>query len=275
MDAANFRFVSADAALIADSARQVRREGTHGRIDDTAMPNMYYRDEVGERRVDGDGPQPRGYLGPRRSGRIDLVCSTVCALHDFLTARTTTQSMPKYSTGGGGGGDDGDACELCGRETGQLQKATVAGARLLVCSNCRPHDDAGNAPSGGDSRGGNAGGSPGGAGSGSSPTESRKKELARKQAEMYDSATGDSKRWEEEGTNYEADRLPYLVSGYGDVVTEARQDAGLTVEEVAAELEVDEDDLLAVEDGRAATADVGGSVVRALEERFGVTVVDE
>ncbi|GAA0539237.1 multiprotein-bridging factor 1 family protein [Halorubrum ejinorense] len=183
--------------------------------------------------------------------------------------------MPKYSTGGGGGGDDGDACELCGRETAQLQKATVAGAKLLVCSNCRPHDDAGNAPSGGDARGGNTGGSPGGAGSGSSPTESRKKELARKQAEMYDSATGDSKHWEEEGTNYEADRLPYLVSGYGDVVTEARQDAGLTVEEVAAELEVDEDDLHAVEDGRAATANVGGSVVRALEERFGVTLVDE
>ena len=184
--------------------------------------------------------------------------------------------MPKYSTGGGGGGDDGDACELCGRETTDLRKATVAGAKLLVCSNCRPHDDAGNAPSdrGGPS-GGSRGGSPGGAGSESQPTESRNKELARKQAKMYDSATGDSKRWEEEGTSYESDRLPYLVSGYGDVVTEARQDAGLTVEEVAAELEVDEDDLLAVEDGRAATANVGGSVVRALEERFGIDVVDE
>jgi ribosome-binding protein aMBF1 (putative translation factor) len=181
--------------------------------------------------------------------------------------------MPKYSTGGGGGGDDGDACELCGRETANLRKATVAGAKLLVCSNCSPHDDAGNAPSGG-GRGGSGGGSPGGAG-GSSPTESRKKELARKQAKMYDSAAGDSKRWEEEGTSYESDRLPYLVSGYGDRVTEARQDAGLTVEEVAAELEVDEDDLLAVEDGRAATAGVGGSVVRALESRFGVTLVDE
>ena len=188
--------------------------------------------------------------------------------------------MPKYSTGGGGGGDDGDACELCGRETSDLRKATVAGAKLLVCSNCRPHDDAGNAPSdrggrSGGSRGGSAGGSSGGAGSGSGATESRNKELARKQAKMYDSATGDSKRWEEEGTSYESDRLPYLVSGYGDVVTEARQEAGLTVEEVADELEVDEEDLLAVEDGRAATANVGGSVVRALEERFGIDVVDE
>ncbi|WP_123624497.1 transcriptional regulator [Halorubrum sp. CSM-61] len=189
--------------------------------------------------------------------------------------------MAKYSTGGGGGGDDGDACELCGRETTDLQRATVAGAKLLVCSDCRPHDDAGNAPSGhggsgsGGSRGGSSGGSSGGASADSGGTESRKKELARKQAKMYDSATGDSKHWEEGGTNYESDRLPYLVSGYGDDVAAARQEAGLTVEELAEELDVDEDDLFAVEDGRAATAGVGGSVVRALEERLGVEIVDE
>ena len=187
--------------------------------------------------------------------------------------------MAKYSTGGGGGGDDGDACELCGRETTDLKRATVAGAKLLVCSDCRPHDDAGNAPSGhgGSSggSGGSSGGSSGGASSESTGTESRKKEIARKQAKMYDSATGDSKHWEEGGTNYESDRLPYLVSGYGETVAEARQDAGLTVEELAEELDVDEDDLFAVEDGRAATAGVGGSVVRALEERLGVEIVDE
>ncbi|MFW5916997.1 MAG: helix-turn-helix domain-containing protein [Halorubrum sp.] len=189
--------------------------------------------------------------------------------------------MAKYSTGDGGGGDDGDACELCGRETTNLKRATVAGAKLLVCSSCRPHDDAGNAPSGrggsgaGGSGGGSSGGSPGGAGSESTATESRKKEIAREQAKVYDSATGDSKHWEEGGTNYESDRLPYLVSGYGDEVSAARQDAGLTIEELAEELDVDEDDIFAVEDGRAATAGVGGSVVRAVEERLGVEIVDE
>jgi len=186
--------------------------------------------------------------------------------------------MAKYSTGGGGGGDDGDACELCGRETTDLKRATVAGAKLLVCSSCSPHDDAGNAPSGSGGHGGgggSSGGSPGGASAGSGGTESRKKEIARKQAKMYDSATGDSKHWEEGGTNYESDRLPYLVSGYGDDVEAARQDAGLTTEQLAEELEIDEDDLFAVEDGRAATAGVGGSVVRALEERLGVEIVDE
>ncbi len=189
--------------------------------------------------------------------------------------------MAKYSTGDGGGGDDGDACELCGRETTELQRATVAGAQLLVCSSCRPHDDAGNAPGGrggsgsGGSRGGSSGGSPGGASSESTGSGNRKQEIARKQAKMYDSVTGDSKHWEEGGTNYESDRLPYLVSGYGETVSEARQEAGLTVEELADELEVDEDDVFAVEDGRAATAGVGGSVVRAIEERLDVEIVDE
>ncbi len=185
--------------------------------------------------------------------------------------------MPKYSTGDGGGGDDGDACELCGRETSSLQPANVAGAKLLVCSNCRPHDDSkkGSGGHGGSGRDRSAGGSSGGTDGGSTATESRKKEIARKQAKMYDSATGDSKRWEEEGTNYEKDRLPYLVSGYGDAARDARQDAGLTVEEVAEELDIDEDDLLAIEDGRAATANVGGSVVRAVADRLGVRLVDE
>jgi ribosome-binding protein aMBF1 (putative translation factor) len=65
------------------------------------------------------------------------------------------------------------------------------------------------------------------------------------------------------------------VADYGDQATEARQAAGLTVEELAAELDVDERDLLAIEDGRAATATVGGSVVRALADRLDVTLVDE
>ncbi|GAB6880609.1 multiprotein-bridging factor 1 family protein [Halorubrum gandharaense] len=190
--------------------------------------------------------------------------------------------MTKYSTGSGGGGGDGDACELCGAETSNLKHANVAGAQLLVCSSCRDHDDNAKTSSrsgsqdayGGGSGGGS--GSPGGSsGGGSDGPTTRKQELAQKQAKVYDAASGDSSHWEEEGTDYEEDRLPYLVSGYGETVTEARQGAGLTVEELAEELGIDEDDLLAVEDGRAATAGVGGSVVRALEERFDVKIVDE
>jgi len=181
--------------------------------------------------------------------------------------------MPKYSTGGSGGGAGGDACELCGRETTDLGQANVAGATLLVCSACRSHDDAGNAPSSADDT--SDGPDHTGTGGGSTGTRSRTQELANKQARMYDAATGGSDRWEAEGTSYEDDQLPYLVADYGDRATEARQAAGLTVEEVAAELDVEERDLLAIEDGRAATATVGGSVVRALADRLGVTLVDE
>lgn len=169
--------------------------------------------------------------------------------------------MAKYSTGSKGGGGDGDSCELCGRETGDLRRANVAGAKLLVCSACRPHDDATKERV---DDGGQTTDSP-----------SRKKELARKQARVYDAGTGDSSHWEKHGTDYEDDRLPYLVSGYGARTEAARQEAGLTVEELSEELGLEEDDVLAVEQGRAARANVGGSVIRALEERLDAELVDE
>jgi len=172
--------------------------------------------------------------------------------------------MPKYSTGSSGGGGGGDACELCGRETGDLGRANVAGAELLVCSDCRPHGEGEHGAGGGGPSAGTDGDGPG----------DRTREAVRRQAQMYDAATGDSTRWEEEGTDYESDRLPYLVPDYGGAVEAARQDAGLTVEELAEEIDADTDDLLAIEQGRATRAGVGGSVVRRVEERLGVEVVD-
>jgi phosphoribosylamine--glycine ligase len=46
---------------------QAAREQSYDRIDDIVMPNMYYRDDIGERWVDGDGDrlQAWGYLGPQ------------------------------------------------------------------------------------------------------------------------------------------------------------------------------------------------------------------
>jgi len=45
---------------------QAAREQAYGRIDDIVMPNMYYRDDIGERWIDGDGDRllSWGYLGP-------------------------------------------------------------------------------------------------------------------------------------------------------------------------------------------------------------------
>ena len=172
--------------------------------------------------------------------------------------------MPKYSTGGGGSGGDGDSCELCGRSTGSLTRANVACADLLVCADCAPHDDA-RKTSG-----------PGGSSSGSSGGDdaSREKRAAQQQAKLYDQARSDAKHWES-GTDYEDDQLPYLVADYGEAAAAAREEAGLTVEELAAELDADGSDVDAVEQGRATRADIGGSLVRSIEERLGVELVDE
>jgi len=166
--------------------------------------------------------------------------------------------MPKYSTGGAGSGGGGQTCELCGSASDSLRSANVAGAELTVCPDCASHDESPDADE---------------------TTESevdRNKRAARNTAKQFDAATrGDSSHWEEEGTNYERDQLPYLVSDYGERVVRARQDAGLQREELAEELDIDGSDLLAVEQARATQANVGDSVVAALEEYLDVELSDE
>ncbi|MFB6217828.1 MAG: multiprotein-bridging factor 1 family protein [Halobacteriaceae archaeon] len=162
--------------------------------------------------------------------------------------------MAKYSTGGGTDGGSGGACELCGRETENLREATVAGATLAVCGECAPHGD--------DSES-------------EDEEQERSREAAQNVARLSDAARADPDHWVEEGTDYEEDRLPYLVSDYGARVERARRDAGLQRDELAEELGIDENDLLAVEQGRATRAGVGGSVVCALEERLRVSLAED
>lgn len=168
--------------------------------------------------------------------------------------------MAKYSTGQAGGGGDGGTCELCGSATEDLEAVTVEGATLSVCADCR---SLGERQSTGDqgSRDRDEG-------------ERREKRAAQNAAKVMDAASGDSTHWEEEGTDYEGDRLPYLVDDYGARVTEARQDAGYQRGELAAEMDVDENDLLAVEQGRATSAGVGGSLIRALEAELDVDLTE-
>lgn len=177
-----------------------------------------------------------------------------------------TRGMPKYSTGGSSGGSDGDACELCGETSDRLRQATVAGAELLVCPSCAPHDDTSSEDARTDraSDASDEDRSDESSGPGPFPRDGT--------SELWDR---DSSRWEQEGTDYESDRLPYLVTDYGERVTDARQEAGFQLEELADELAVSEEDLLAVEQGRAARADVGGSTIEKLEVALDVTLVDE
>jgi len=179
--------------------------------------------------------------------------------------------MAKYSTGSGGGSES-DSCELCGADGVDLQTGTVAGATLQLCSDCVTHgDDAQSRRSGGGSGGGGQsdGGQPGGG-----SESDRRRRAARNAARMRDAQQADSSHWED-GADYDDDQLPYLVRDYGERVTEARQDAGLQTQELAAEIDVDESDLLAVEQGRATKAGVGGSVIGALEKRLDVHLAED
>ncbi|MFB6183596.1 MAG: multiprotein-bridging factor 1 family protein [Haloarculaceae archaeon] len=164
--------------------------------------------------------------------------------------------MAKYSTGGGGGGS-GESCELCGADDEELQLANVAGAELMVCPDCAQHGDRESTTDPEDER----------------RERERKRRTAQNAAKMHDAQKGDASHWED-GANYDDDQLPYLVRDYGERVTEARQAAGLQIGELADELGVDENDVLAVEQGRATQANVGGSVVTALESYLDVTLTE-
>ncbi|TYL39266.1 transcriptional regulator [Natronococcus pandeyae] len=175
--------------------------------------------------------------------------------------------MAKYSTGSSGGGG-GTNCELCGAESDSLRRAQVAGAELEVCPDCAPHDDAQKQSRGnrGTSRSQDSGGD--------QDEPSRKQKAAQNVAKANPIWDGDSEHWEKEGTNYDDDPLPYLVSDYGSVLIEARREAGYQREELAEELGVPERDLLAIEQGRATQAGVGGGLIEALEEVLDVTLAE-
>lgn len=166
--------------------------------------------------------------------------------------------MAKYSTGGGTGDSGGGACELCGTDSDSLTDATIAGASLSVCRECAPHDDRGAASKRSDTTTRNTG-----------------RKAAQHAAKMADAATNDPDYWVEHGTEYEEDQLPYLISGYGDIVRSARQEAGYTLEELAEELAIPVEDLDAVEQRRATRAGVGGSVITALEEELEIRLTED
>jgi ribosome-binding protein aMBF1 (putative translation factor) len=165
--------------------------------------------------------------------------------------------MAKYSTGNSGS-DAGGSCELCGADGGDLQTASVAGATLQVCDDCARDHGENDRTSTGDS---------------SPDDRDRRKRAAQNVARAHDAQQADPSHWED-GADYDDDQLPYLVSGYGDLVVSARQDEGLQTAELAEELGLDEADVLAVEQGRATQANVGGSVIAALEQFLDVELVE-
>jgi ribosome-binding protein aMBF1 (putative translation factor) len=103
--------------------------------------------------------------------------------------------------------------------------------------------------------------------------QNRKRKAAQNAAKLQDAQRADTSHWED-GADYDDDQLPYLVSKYGERVTEARQDEGLQTSELAEELDLDDADILAVEQGRATQANVGGSTIKALEQYLDIDLVE-
>jgi ribosome-binding protein aMBF1 (putative translation factor) len=169
--------------------------------------------------------------------------------------------MAKYSTGSSSGGGDGDTCELCGAASENLSMANVAGARLNVCASCAPHDDTESKRSSNDS--------------GSDSEADRKRRAVQNAAKASDVWSSDSGHWEEEGANYDDDQLPYLRKDYGKTVTEARQERGLQRGEFADELGVSEADIIAIEQGRATQAGIGGGLIAAVEDYLDVEISEQ
>jgi len=164
--------------------------------------------------------------------------------------------MAKYSTGSGGD-SAGGSCELCGADGGDTTTADVAGATLQLCRDCAK----------------NHGESDGRTNTSTDDEQERKKRAAQNTARIQDANKTDASHWED-GADYDGDQLPYLVSDYGSRVTEARQGRGLQTGELAEELEFPEDDILAVEQGRATQANVGGSVISALESFLDIELAE-
>lgn len=162
--------------------------------------------------------------------------------------------MAKYSTGDGGD-SAGGSCELCGTD-GETETESVAGATLQLCSDCAEnHGEGGNGPD-----------------TDTDDTD-RKRRAAQNAAKIQDATKSDSSHWED-GADYDTDQLPYLVNDYGTRVTRARQDRGLQTDELAAELDLSESDVLAVEQGRATQANVGGSVIATIEEFLDIELAE-
>jgi len=165
--------------------------------------------------------------------------------------------MAKYSTGSGGD-SAGGSCELCGSD-GDLQTANVAGATLQVCDSCARDHGENERTTGSDS---------------SRDEQNRKRKAAQNAAKMRDAQQADTSHWED-GADYDDDQLPYMVSKYGERVTEARQGEGLQTGELAEELGLDEADILAVEQGRATQAGIGGGLIAAVEDYLDVEISEQ
>lgn len=181
--------------------------------------------------------------------------------------------MPKYSIGDGG--HESGACEICGESADDLTDATISGADLRVCDDCATHgvrDQTDSSPAdqpASDSM-------PTSADPANQEDEPATQSPAHRNTGPDTSLLWDSdtSHWEESGVNYERNRLPHLVPDYAECVRTARLAADLSPADLVDELAITEQELSAIEQGEAATAGIGGSIITMLEDSLEVTLTE-
>lgn len=175
--------------------------------------------------------------------------------------------MPKYSTGdtpSQSSAETATACELCGQDASTLTDATIAGAQLSVCTDCNPHDDSTSSKQPTDDQD-------------TSTTEhiEDNQDLTVSTTNPSSYLNQDTSHWEANGTNYDKDKLPYMTTNYGSKMKTARQEHGLTQEELAERIQVEPQDIELMESGQIRSTDIQGSHVAAIEEKLKIRLSDQ
>lgn len=153
----------------------------------------------------------------------------------------------------------GGSCELCGADADYLHSTKVAGANLEVCANCLPDDEKhSDIHSTSDNE----------SNSDSQRNHGNRTPLSGKTLDPDSPLT-------EEELGYTNDPLPYLVDNYGDVVVEAREEKGLTQEELAESINVGVNIIRVIEQSQASDRDVGGTIVEQLETQLDIQIEEE
>lgn len=179
--------------------------------------------------------------------------------------------MAKYSTGNAKSTSSSDvsegACELCGTDSDSLQTVKVSGATLQACSSCANHNDNATKQDGDD-----------GERDDSDPVgqtdDNSKDRRTQHLSENGGYLNNDTSHWEQNGTNYEDDQLPYLVSGYAKSVTDARKARDLSQGELAEEVDTREELIQAIETNSLRDAGVGGELLSRVETFLEIEIID-
>lgn len=151
----------------------------------------------------------------------------------------------------------GGFCEKCGEETSYLHSATIAGASLEVCAECKPEESS-------DSK------------NTSNGDKKSTKDLVNENTRTAGVDADPDSSWAEQGLNYEGeDKVPYLVPNYGSIVQEKREEKGWSLEKLSEESDVGTGVIQIIEQNQASSESIKESLIKSIEDTLEVTIREE